>query len=89
MLSVSGTQITQSSAIAGSLEAASQPLLGELPGFETGTCVVGGTAIAMVTREWPALGVEFALPQSCGLCPTRGVEPCASMYPLLRLPLAS
>jgi hypothetical protein len=37
-------------AIAGSFEAASQSLLAELPGFDTGTCVVGGTAIGMVTR---------------------------------------
>lgn len=37
------------SAIAGSFEAASQPLLAELPGFDTGVCVVGGTAIGMFT----------------------------------------
>ncbi len=37
-------------AIAGSFEAASKPLLDELPGFDTGVCVVGGTAIGMVTR---------------------------------------
>lgn len=37
-------------AIAGSFEAASQPLLAELPGFDTGVCVVGGTALGMVTR---------------------------------------
>ena len=37
-------------AIAGSFEAASRPLLAELPGFDTGVCVVGGTAIGMVTR---------------------------------------
>jgi len=37
-------------AIAGSFEAASQPLLAELPGFDTGVCVVGGTAVGMVTR---------------------------------------
>lgn len=38
------------SALAGSFEAASQPLLDELPGFDTGVCVVGGTAIGMLTR---------------------------------------
>lgn len=44
-------------AIAGSFEAASQPLLAELPGFQTGVCVVGGTAIGMVTRvEVPLFG---------------------------------
>lgn len=37
-------------AIAGSFEAASRALLGELPGFDTGVCVVGGTAIGMVVR---------------------------------------
>lgn len=37
-------------AIAGSFEAASRSLLDELPGFDTGTCVVGGTAIGMVVR---------------------------------------
>jgi len=37
-------------AIAGSFEAASQPLLAELPGFDTGVCMVGGTAVGMVTR---------------------------------------
>lgn len=37
-------------AIAGSFEAASRPLLAELPGFDTGVCVVGGTSIGMVTR---------------------------------------
>jgi DNA helicase HerA-like ATPase len=37
-------------AIAGSFEAASRPLLAELPGFDTGVCVVGGTGIGMVTR---------------------------------------
>ena len=37
------------SALAGSFEAASQPLLAELPGFDTGVCVVGGTAIGMLT----------------------------------------
>jgi hypothetical protein len=37
-------------AIGGSFEAASKPLLDELPGFDTGVCVVGGTAINMVTR---------------------------------------
>ena len=36
--------------VAGSFEAASQPLLDELPGFDTGVCVVGGTAIGMLTR---------------------------------------
>ncbi len=44
-------------AIAGSFEAASKPLLDELPGFDTGVCVVGGTAIGMVTRiEVPLFG---------------------------------
>lgn len=38
------------SAIAGSFETASQPLLAELPGFDTGTCIVGGTGIGMLTR---------------------------------------
>ncbi len=38
------------STLAGSFEAASQPLLDELPGFDTGVCVVGGTAIGMLTR---------------------------------------
>ncbi len=38
------------SALAGSFEAASQPLLAEMPGFDTGVCVVGGTAIGMLTR---------------------------------------
>jgi uncharacterized protein len=38
------------SALAGSFEAASQPLLAELPGFDTGVCAVGGTAIGMLTR---------------------------------------
>lgn len=37
-------------AIAGSFEAASRPLLEELPGFDTGVCVIGGTAIGMVVR---------------------------------------
>lgn len=37
-------------AIAGSFEAATRSLLDELPGFNTGTCVVGGTAIGMVVR---------------------------------------
>lgn len=37
-------------AISGSFEAASHPLLAELPGFDTGTCVIGGMAIGMVTR---------------------------------------
>lgn len=37
-------------AIAGSFEAATRSLLEELPGFDTGTCVVGGTAIGMVVR---------------------------------------
>jgi DNA helicase HerA-like ATPase len=37
-------------AIAGSFEAASRPLLAELPGFDTGVCVVGGAGIGMVTR---------------------------------------
>jgi hypothetical protein len=37
-------------AIGASFEAASKPLLDELPGFDTGICVVGGTAINMVTR---------------------------------------
>jgi len=37
-------------AIAGSFEAASQPLLAQLPGFDTGCCVIGGTALGMVTR---------------------------------------
>jgi DNA helicase HerA-like ATPase len=37
-------------AIAGSFEAASQPLLTQLPGFDTGCCVIGGTALGMVTR---------------------------------------
>ena len=37
-------------AIGASFEAASQPLLAELPGFDTGVCVVGGTAINMVSR---------------------------------------
>ena len=37
-------------AIGGSFEAASRPLLTELPGFDTGVCVIGGTAIGMVTR---------------------------------------
>ncbi len=37
-------------AIGGSFEAASRPLLAELPGFDTGVCVVDGTAIGMVTR---------------------------------------
>jgi hypothetical protein len=37
--------------ISSSRESASErPLLGELPGFDTGVCVVGGTAIGMVTR---------------------------------------
>lgn len=35
-------------AIAGSFEAATKPLLESLPGFDTGVCVVGGTAIEMV-----------------------------------------
>jgi hypothetical protein len=35
-------------AIAGSFEAASRKLLDELPGLDTGVCVVGGTAIGMV-----------------------------------------
>ena len=44
-------------AIAGSFEAASRPLLAELPGFDTGVCVVGGTAVGMVTRvEVPLFG---------------------------------
>jgi hypothetical protein len=38
------------SALAGSFEAASRPLLAELPGFDTGVCVVGGTAVGMLTR---------------------------------------
>ena len=38
------------SALAGSFEAATRPLLEELPGFDTGVCVVGGTAIGMLTR---------------------------------------
>lgn len=38
------------SALAGSFEAASQPLLDELPGLDTGVCIVGGTAIGMLTR---------------------------------------
>ena len=37
-------------ALAGSFEAASQRLLAELPGFDTGVCVVGGAAIGMLTR---------------------------------------
>jgi DNA helicase HerA-like ATPase len=37
-------------AIAGSFEAASRPLLEELPGFDTGVCVIGGTAVDMVVR---------------------------------------
>lgn len=46
-------------AIAGSFEAASQPLLAELPGFDTGVCVVGGTAVGMVTRvEVPLFAPE-------------------------------
>lgn len=36
-------------AIARTFEAASQPLLAELPGFDTGVCVVGGPAIGMLT----------------------------------------
>lgn len=48
-------------AIAGSFEAASQPLLAELPGFDTGVCVVGGTAVGMVTRiEVPLFDPEAA-----------------------------
>ena len=38
------------SAIAASFEAASQPMLAELPGIDTGVCVVGVTAIGMLTR---------------------------------------
>lgn len=45
-------------AIAGSFEAASKPLLDELPGFDTGVCVAGGTAIGMVTRVEVPLFVE-------------------------------
>jgi len=37
-------------AIGGSFEAASRGLLDELPGFDVGTCAVGGTGIGMVTR---------------------------------------
>lgn len=37
-------------AIGASFEAASAPLLEELPGFDTGVCVVGGTALNMVSR---------------------------------------
>jgi hypothetical protein len=37
-------------AIAGSFEAASRSLLDELPGFDTGVSVVGGTGVGMVAR---------------------------------------
>lgn len=37
-------------AIAGSFEAASRSLLEELPGFDTGVSVVGGTGVGMVVR---------------------------------------
>jgi uncharacterized protein len=48
-------------AIAGSFEAASRPLLEELPGFDTGVCVVGGTGVGMVTRvQVPLLGEDVA-----------------------------
>ncbi|MFN7133885.1 MAG: ATP-binding protein, partial [Myxococcales bacterium] len=36
-------------AIAGSFEAASRPLLEQLPGFDTGRCIVGGSAVGMLT----------------------------------------
>lgn len=43
-------------AIAGSFEAATQPLIDELPGCDNGVYVIGGTTIDMVTRvEVPLL----------------------------------
>ena len=52
------------SALAGSFEAASRPLLAELPGFDTGVCVVGGTAVGMLTR------VEVRAAEGLGSAPT-------------------
>jgi hypothetical protein len=37
-------------AIRGSFEAASEALIRDLPGFDTGVCVVGGPAVGMVTQ---------------------------------------
>jgi DNA helicase HerA-like ATPase len=50
-------------AIAGSFEAAMRSLLEELPGFDTGTCVAGGTAIGMVVRvQVPHVGPPATVP---------------------------
>ncbi len=53
------------SALAGSFEAASQPLLDELPGFDTGVCVVSGTAIGMLTRVEVPLFESVAAEARC------------------------